>query len=256
MKAWGWISMRRSLEDAMNKAFKETTMKNVSNEQLWSFTRRNGAQNWNLREKLSKIGPVRNFDFWSKVNAKVKVKVNWSRVKINESWSGSVPGWVTGRTVDPLSSSYDMSLTWTRADVDILAWLLTWRDDVIWWRQMTSAAYFSAWQARDKSTGAWRRCQKSWRRVRARVRSYEGWSLRFRRSVVEEAVMAARVQEHNLKVRHLRRRMRDSPELTVARVGAWLAFGWPDFWVFLAGGLGACLWVRFRQEKAWCAQIW
>ena len=62
--------MRRSLEDAMNKAFEETTMKNVPIGQFWSFKRRNGAQNWNLREKLSKIGPVGNFDFWSKVNAK------------------------------------------------------------------------------------------------------------------------------------------------------------------------------------------
>ena len=45
-------------------------MKNVPIGQFWSFKRRNGAQNWNLREKLSKIGPVGNFDFWSKVNAK------------------------------------------------------------------------------------------------------------------------------------------------------------------------------------------
>ena len=62
--------MRRSLEDAMNNAFKETTMKNVPIEQFWSFKRRSGVQNWNLREKLSKIGLVGNFDFWSKVNAK------------------------------------------------------------------------------------------------------------------------------------------------------------------------------------------
>ena len=62
--------MRRSLEDAMNKAFEETTMKNVPIDQFWSFKRRNEAQNWNLCEKLSKIGPVENFDFWSKVNAK------------------------------------------------------------------------------------------------------------------------------------------------------------------------------------------
>ena len=61
--------------------------------------------------------------------------------------------------------------------------------------------------------------------MRACVRSYEGRSLRFRRLVVEEAVMAARVHEHDLKVRHLRRRMGDSPKLTAARVGAWLAFG-------------------------------
>ena len=48
--------MRRSLEDAMNKVFEETTMKNVPIGQFWSFKRRNGAQNWNLHEKLSKIG--------------------------------------------------------------------------------------------------------------------------------------------------------------------------------------------------------
>ena len=90
---------------------------------------RNEVQNWNLREKLSKIGPVENFDFWSKVNS--KVKVNWSKVKVNGYWSGSVPGRVTGRVVEPLTSSYDVSLTWTRADVDVLAWLLSWSDDVI-----------------------------------------------------------------------------------------------------------------------------
>ena len=36
-----------------------------------------------------------------------------------------------GRVVDPLTSSYVVSLTWTRVDVDVLAWLLTWSDDVI-----------------------------------------------------------------------------------------------------------------------------
>ena len=61
--------------------------------------------------------------------------------------------------------------------------------------------------------------------MRARVWSDEGRNLRSCRSVVEEAIMAARVLDHDLKVRHLRRRMGDSPELTAARVGAWLAFG-------------------------------
>ena len=70
MKAWGLISMRRSFGDALKNAFEETTMKNVPIDQFWSFKWRNGAQNWNLREKLSKIGLVGNFDFWSKVNAK------------------------------------------------------------------------------------------------------------------------------------------------------------------------------------------
>ena len=37
--------------------------------------------------------------------------------------------------------------------------------------------------------------------------------------------MAAHVHDHDLKVRHLRRRVGDSPELTKACVGAWLAFG-------------------------------
>ena len=41
------------------------------------------------------------------------------------------PGRVKGRAVDPLTSSYDVSLMWTKADGDVLAWLLTWSDDVI-----------------------------------------------------------------------------------------------------------------------------
>ena len=53
---------------------------------------------------------------------KVKVKVNWSRSKSTDTG----PGRVTGGAVDPMTSSYDVSLTWTRADVDKLAWLLTW----------------------------------------------------------------------------------------------------------------------------------
>ena len=63
--------------------------------------------------------------------------------------------------------------------------------------------------------------------MKACVWSDEGRNLRFCRSVVEEAVMAVRVHDHDhdLKVRHLRRRVGDSPELTVAHVGACLAFG-------------------------------
>ena len=48
-------------------------------------------------------------------------------------WVGfEFSGRVVGQAVEPLTSSYDVSLTWTRADVDVLAWLLTWSDDVIW----------------------------------------------------------------------------------------------------------------------------
>ena len=47
-------------------------------------------------------------------------------------WVGSgFPSRVTGRVVDPLTSSYDVLLTWTRADVEVLAWLLTLSDNVI-----------------------------------------------------------------------------------------------------------------------------
>ena len=38
-------------------------------------------------------------------------------------------------TDDTADVADDVSMTWTRADVDVLAWLLTWSDDVI---QMTS----------------------------------------------------------------------------------------------------------------------
>ena len=71
----------------MNKAFEETTMKNVPIDQFWSFKRRNEVQNWNLRKKLSKIGPIRNFDFQSKVNVKsqsqlVKGPSQWILVRV------------------------------------------------------------------------------------------------------------------------------------------------------------------------------
>ena len=81
--------MRKSLEDAMNNAFKETKMKNVPIDQFWSFKRRNEVQNWNLHKKLSKIGPIENFDFWSKVNAKVKVNCPRSKSTVSANRSDS-----------------------------------------------------------------------------------------------------------------------------------------------------------------------
>ena len=124
--------MRRSLEDAMNNAFEETTMKNVPIDQFWSFKRRNRVQNWNLREKLSKIGPFGTFDFWSKVNTESQSQLVQGQsqgilVRVGLGFLGRV----TGRAAKPLTSSYDVSLMWTRADVEVLAWLLTCSDDVI-----------------------------------------------------------------------------------------------------------------------------
>ena len=81
--------------------------------------------------KLSKIGPVGNFDFWLKINAKSQSQlVHGQSQRILVRVGSGFPGRVTGRTVEPLTS-YDVSLTWTRADVEVLAWLLTWSDDVI-----------------------------------------------------------------------------------------------------------------------------
>ena len=174
MKAWGWISMRRSLEDVVKNAFEETIMKNVPIDQFWSFKWRNGVQNWNLREKLSKTGPVGNFDFWSKVNAKSQSQlVQGQSQRILVRVGSGFLGRVTGRIVEPLTSSYDVSMTWTRADValadvDVLAWLLTWTDDVIRWRQMTPTAEFGACQARAQSPargGAARNPRGAWGRV-------------------------------------------------------------------------------------------
>ena len=63
-----------------------------------------------------------------------KVKVNWSKVKFNEykvrvgfGFSGSV----TDRAAETLTHPDDVAMTWTRADMDMLAWLLTWSYNVI-----------------------------------------------------------------------------------------------------------------------------
>ena len=62
--------MRRSLEDTLKNAFKETTIKNVPIDQFQSFKQRKGVRNCNLHKKLSKINLFKKFDFWLMVNAK------------------------------------------------------------------------------------------------------------------------------------------------------------------------------------------
>ena len=82
--------------------------------------------------KTEQDRPFGNFDFWSKVNAKNQSQLVQGQSQRILVWVGSgFPGPITGRTVEPLTSSYDVSMAWTRADVDMLAWLLTWSDDVI-----------------------------------------------------------------------------------------------------------------------------
>ena len=74
-------------------------------------------------------------------------------------------------------------------------------------------------------TGAWRSSQKSRWRVEARATSVESHISSVGRSVVDEAVMAARVHEHDLQVRNLRQRVGDFPETTEACGGAGHGFG-------------------------------
>ena len=74
-------------------------------------------------------------------------------------------------------------------------------------------------------TNAWRSNQKSRWRVEARVTSVESHISLVGKSVVEEAVMAARVHEHDLEVRESEAARGIFPETTVARGGAWHGFG-------------------------------
>ena len=162
MKAWCWISIRRSLGDALTNALEETTMKNIPIDQFRSFKWRNRVQNCNLCEKLSKIGPFENFNFWSKVNAKVKVNEVQSQrvlVKVNGQYS-EFPGWAMNRAAEKLTSSYDVALIWLRLTRMCLhgCWheMITSFSDIRWHQQ----EFFDAWMECAMSTSAWRRSQK------------------------------------------------------------------------------------------------
>ena len=60
--------------------------------------------------------------------------------------------------------------------------------------------------------------------MRARAISDESRNRRFRKSADEETDWAAHAPEYDLEVRILWRRVRDFPEATKARGGAWLGF--------------------------------
>ena len=49
--------------------------------------------------------------------------------KSTDTWSGLVPGFsgqVMDQAIEPLAHPDDAALTWTRADLDVLAWLMMW----------------------------------------------------------------------------------------------------------------------------------
>ena len=140
----------------MKNAFNETKMKNMWIDQFQSLKWRNGLYNQvslNLREKLSKINPFRNFDFLSKLNAKSKSMI-WSKSMINKSQWAIQPGRFRvsesdhGSTAKTLTSSYDVVLTRIRANVDQAKVAFV---DIIRWRH--------GWQHRKfrRVAGAWRR---------------------------------------------------------------------------------------------------
>ena len=90
---------------------------------------------------------------------------------------------------------------------------------------MTLAAKFGACQARAQSTGTWKSSQKSRWRVEACATSVESHISSVGRSVVDEAIMAARVYEHDLEVKESEAARGIFPETTEARGGAWHGFG-------------------------------
>ena len=74
-------------------------------------------------------------------------------------------------------------------------------------------------------TGVWKSSQKSRWRVEARATSIESHISSIGRSVVDEAVMAAHVDEHDLEVRESEAACGIFPKTTEARGGAWHGFG-------------------------------
>ena len=74
-------------------------------------------------------------------------------------------------------------------------------------------------------TGAWKSSQKSKWRVEARATSVESHFSSVGRSVVDKAVMAACVHEHDLVVRESEAARGIFPETTEAGGGTWHGFG-------------------------------
>ena len=86
---------------------------------------------------------------------------------------------------------------------------------------MTSAAE----SARRRSVHVHRRVKEQPEIQVARATSVESHISLVGRSVVDKAVMAARVHEHNLEVRESEAARGIFPETTEARGGAWHGFG-------------------------------
>ena len=150
--------------------------------------------------------------FGQKVNAKSQSQsqlVQGQSQRILVRVGSGFPGRVTGRAVEPMTSSYDVSLMWLMTCLG-LTWLLTWSDDVSRSVSARGRRVLSP-PAREGDAGnpggAWGHVR---RRMTTRFSSeVERWTTRPYGRRVD--------QEGDLEVRNLRRRVRDFPELIAAR---------------------------------------
>ena len=125
--------MRKSLGDTLKNAFEETSIKNVLIDWFRSFKWRNGVQNHNLRKNTGQDKPFKKIwllvkDQYNKFKSTIRSKSTISTVNNLHDLSQ-----VTDQAIKALLSYDDVSMMWTKANVAILACLMTWQDDIIKW---------------------------------------------------------------------------------------------------------------------------
>ena len=125
--------MRKSLGDTLKNAFEEISIKNVLIDWFRSFKWRNGVQNHNLRKKTGQDKPFKKIwllvkDQNNKFKSTIRSKSTISTVNNLHDLSQ-----VTDQAIKALLSYDDVSMMWTKANVAILACLMTWQDDIIKW---------------------------------------------------------------------------------------------------------------------------
>ena len=108
-KVWGWISMRRSFKNAV-KCLWRNHNEECANWPILELQMKKRSLKLESTRKTEQDRPLSEIlTFGQKSTQKVKVKVNWSRVKVNGYWSGSGHG--------SSNKSADIIL-WCVADVD------------------------------------------------------------------------------------------------------------------------------------------
>ena len=117
-------------------------------------------------KKLSKIGPFENFNFWSKVNAKVKVNGLGQSQRVCESDPD-----VQGGSVQVNGQLGDVVLTRRHYWRGELTWLITWLGLTRWWRQLRLTCHLmmssgdTSWKTSDEGWSCFSVRGWMWRRV-------------------------------------------------------------------------------------------